>query len=119
MRNIEELDPAKTVVVATGNAHKVTEIEAILGPVLEDMEFVALGELDDFPDPIEDGDTFAANALIKAEAALEETGGRRLGPLRRCARWGARHLLCPLGRRARKRRCEQHEARTCNERCAG
>ena len=70
MRNIEELDPAKTVVVATGNAHKVKEIEAILGPVLEDMEFVALGELGDFPDPIEDGDTFAANALIKAEAAL-------------------------------------------------
>lgn len=74
MRNIEELDPAKTVVVATGNAHKVKEIEAILGPVLEDMEFVALGELGDFPDPIEDGNTFAANALIKAEAALEETG---------------------------------------------
>ena len=74
MRNIEELDPAKTVVVATGNAHKVKEIEAILGPVLEDMEFIALGELGDFPDPIEDGDTFAANALIKAEAALEETG---------------------------------------------
>ena len=74
MRNIEELDPAKTVVVATGNAHKVKEIEAILGPVLEDMEFVALGELGDFPDPVEDGADFFENALIKARAAVSETG---------------------------------------------
>lgn len=67
-------NPAKTVVVATGNAHKLTEIRAILGPVMPEMTFVALGELGDFPDPVEDGDTFAANALIKARAALECTG---------------------------------------------
>ncbi len=68
------MDPAKTVVVATGNAHKLSEIRAILGPVMPDMTFVALGELGDFPDPVEDGDTFAANALIKARAALACTG---------------------------------------------
>ncbi|MBE6479620.1 MAG: RdgB/HAM1 family non-canonical purine NTP pyrophosphatase [Olsenella sp.] len=67
-------DPAKTVVVATGNAHKLTEIRAILGAAMPQMTFVALGELGDFPDPVEDGDTFAANALIKARAALECTG---------------------------------------------
>lgn len=72
--DMAELDPQATVVVATGNAHKVTEIEAILAPVLSGVRFVALGELGDFPDPVEDGDTFAANALIKARAALEETG---------------------------------------------
>lgn len=70
----EGLDPARTVVVATGNPHKVTEIEAILGPIMSDCRFVALGELGDFPDPVEDGDTFTANALIKARAALNETG---------------------------------------------
>ena len=63
-----------TVVVATGNAHKVVEIEAILSRVMPDVRFVALGELGDFPDPVEDGDDFSANALIKARAAQEQTG---------------------------------------------
>ena len=72
--NTQELDPEKTVVVATGNAHKVTEIEAILAPVMPGVRFVALGELGDFPDPVEDGDTFFDNALIKARAAQAETG---------------------------------------------
>ena len=68
------LDPAATVVVATGNAHKVTEIEAILAPVMPGVSFYALGELGDFPEPVENGDTFTQNAIIKAQAACEETG---------------------------------------------
>jgi len=74
--DMSTLDPESTVVVATGNAHKVIEIEAILSPVMSDVRFVALGELGDFPDPVEDGDTFTENALIKARAALDETGLR-------------------------------------------
>ena len=62
------------MVVATGNAHKVTEIEAILAPVMPGVRFVALGELGDFPDPVEDGETFFDNALIKARAAQAQTG---------------------------------------------
>ncbi|MCI1666037.1 MAG: RdgB/HAM1 family non-canonical purine NTP pyrophosphatase [Atopobiaceae bacterium] len=69
-----DLDPASTLVVATGNPHKVTEIEAILEPVMPHVRFVALGELGDFEDPVEDGDTFTANALIKARTALAECG---------------------------------------------
>ena len=65
---------ANTVVVATGNAHKVVEIEAILSRVLPGVRFVALGELGDFPDPVEDGADFYENALIKARAAQEQTG---------------------------------------------
>ena len=72
--NIADLDPATTVVVATGNAHKVIEIEAILSPAMPGARFVALGELGDFPDPVEDGETFFDNALIKARAAQAETG---------------------------------------------
>lgn len=72
--NISELDPERTVVVATGNAHKVVEIEAILAPAMPGARFVALGELGDFPDPVEDGETFFENALIKARAAQKETG---------------------------------------------
>lgn len=69
-------DSTRTVVVATGNAHKLSEIRAILGaaPGLENMEFVALGELGDFEEPVEDGATFFDNALIKARDALEQTG---------------------------------------------
>ena len=72
--SISELDPERTVVVATGNAHKVVEIETILAPVMPGVRFVALGELGDFPDPVEDGETFFDNALIKARAAQTETG---------------------------------------------
>lgn len=72
--NIEELDPKRTIVVATGNMHKLTEIEAILSGVLPDVRFVALGQLGDFEDPEENGTTFLENAIIKAQAAVEVTG---------------------------------------------
>ena len=72
--DISTLDPAKTIVVSTGNAHKVVEIEEILGKVLPEVRFVALGELGDFPDAVEDGETFFDNALIKARYALACTG---------------------------------------------
>ena len=72
--DIASLDPATTVVVATGNAHKVTEIEAILAPVMPATSFYALGELGDFPEPVENGDSFTENAIIKAQAACEQTG---------------------------------------------
>lgn len=72
--DVAALDAEKTVVVATGNAHKLTEIEAILSEVMSGVRFVALGELGDFPDPVEDGADFYENAVIKARAALAETG---------------------------------------------
>ena len=74
MMDIEELDPARTVVVATGNMHKLVEIEDILSAVLPDVRFVALGQLGEFEEPEENGTTFFENALIKAEAAVEVTG---------------------------------------------
>ena len=70
------MSDTNVVVVATGNAHKLSEIEAILGaaPAMVGMRFLALGELGDFEDPEETGETFTENALIKARAALDETG---------------------------------------------
>ena len=62
----------KRVVVATSNAHKVTEIMSIID--IEGFEFVPLGALGEFPEPVEDGTTFLENARIKARAAHEETG---------------------------------------------
>lgn len=66
--------PANTVVVATGNAHKVVEIEAILSEAMPGTRFVTLKSLGDFPDPEETGETFEENAFIKAQAAHDATG---------------------------------------------
>lgn len=58
------------VVVGTRNAHKIAELTRILSPALPDLELVpAQG-----PGPEETGDSFYANALIKARAAHEATG---------------------------------------------
>jgi XTP/dITP diphosphohydrolase len=59
-----------SIVLGTGNAHKVAELTAILGPLLPGVEFLR----SDGPSPVEDGDTFVANALIKARAAHAHTG---------------------------------------------
>lgn len=69
-------DPARTVVVASNNAHKLVEIASILGasPTLAGYSFVSLKEIGDFEEPEETGETFRENALIKARAALDATG---------------------------------------------
>ena len=58
------------LVLATHNAHKVDELRKILGDALEGIELIGY----DGPEPVEDGDTFEANALIKARAAAAFTG---------------------------------------------
>jgi len=59
-----------TFVLATHNQHKVDEFVAILAARVPGFELVTY----DGPEPVEDGETFAANALIKARAAAEHTG---------------------------------------------
>jgi XTP/dITP diphosphohydrolase len=56
------------VILATGNRHKLAEMEELLPGV----ELRSLPE--GFEMPPETGDTFEANALIKARAAREATG---------------------------------------------
>ena len=62
----------KKVVIATNNAHKVSEISTALD--FPGWEFVTLRECTPFPEPVEDADTFEGNARIKARAAFEATG---------------------------------------------
>ena len=53
------------IVFASHNAHKHEEVRRIMATVLTDVTLLApVGQA-----PVEDGDTFAANALIKARAA--------------------------------------------------
>ncbi|WP_375404832.1 RdgB/HAM1 family non-canonical purine NTP pyrophosphatase [uncultured Amnibacterium sp.] len=61
--------PAR-IVLGTGNAHKVAELTAILGPLLPGVDLLR----SEGPSPVEDGDTFEANALIKARAAHRISG---------------------------------------------
>jgi XTP/dITP diphosphohydrolase len=58
------------IVLATHNAHKVEEFAAIVAATRPDLEVVGY----DGPEPVEDGVTFAQNALIKARAAAAHTG---------------------------------------------
>jgi len=60
------------LVVATRNDHKLRE----LGEILSGFDLVLLPENVDLPP--EDGETFAANALIKARAARAATGAAAL-----------------------------------------
>lgn len=63
----------KKIILASGNQHKLKEIQSIL----KDFEFelVTMAEAG-FGDEeiIEDGDTFEANSLIKAKAVYEKLG---------------------------------------------
>ena len=62
------------VVFATGNAHKVGEVQRILDAVDAGIIIESLAAWPDAPTPIEDGETFAENALIKARAIAAHTG---------------------------------------------
>ena len=59
------------IVVATGNRGKLAELDRILDGL--PVELVPMDELG-LASPVEDGDTFEANALIKARAAARATG---------------------------------------------
>ena len=58
------------IVLATHNAHKVAEFGGIVAATRPDLEVVGY----DGPEPVEDGVTFEANALIKARAAAAHAG---------------------------------------------
>ncbi|WP_374312008.1 RdgB/HAM1 family non-canonical purine NTP pyrophosphatase [Microbacterium sp.] len=60
----------RKIVLATHNPHKVEEFQAIVAETRPDLQVIAY----DGPEPVEDGVTFAENALIKARAAAAHTG---------------------------------------------
>lgn len=60
--------PARRVILATRNEHKLRE----LGEIMAGFELLALPE--HFETPAETGESFEANALIKARAAHEALG---------------------------------------------
>jgi XTP/dITP diphosphohydrolase len=62
------------VVLATQNAHKLVEMRRILDEAGLDIELVGTDQFPDLTDVVENGSTFAANALLKARSVCAETG---------------------------------------------
>ena len=61
----------RTLVIGTGNKHKVQEIAPLLAGV--NVNLRAAGEFGSF-NPVEDGATLEENAIIKARAAMQLSG---------------------------------------------
>ncbi|PID98331.1 MAG: non-canonical purine NTP pyrophosphatase, RdgB/HAM1 family [Actinobacteria bacterium] len=64
------------LIFATRNSHKLKELELILTSVWKEFPSDLLATMSDFgiADPVEDGVSFAENALLKARAVCQETG---------------------------------------------
>lgn len=62
------------LVLATHNAKKLTELQRVLSEAGLDITVLGLGDIPSYPEPVEDGTTFADNALIKARAAVRHGG---------------------------------------------
>jgi len=62
----------KRILVATNNTDKLREIRQILDGT--GWEVVGLNKLPPYPEPIEDGETLAENALIKAREGFRQSG---------------------------------------------
>lgn len=58
------------IVLATHNAHKVSEFQRIIGERMPEVTVLPY----DGPEPIEDGTSFIENAFVKARAAAAHTG---------------------------------------------
>lgn len=67
----EFLLPRPRVAVATGNAHKLKELSQMLGGA---VELISMKDAGFAGDIVEDGETFEANAIIKAETVSRATG---------------------------------------------
>ncbi|MDQ1681649.1 MAG: XTP/dITP diphosphohydrolase [Frankiaceae bacterium] len=92
------------VVLATRNAGKIAELRAILAGAGLDIELVGVDAFPELEDVAETGDTFAANALLKARAvsaatrlpAIADDSGLSVDALNGMpgifsARWAGRH----------------------------
>lgn len=66
----------KEILIATHNTHKKEEFQQILG---EKFQVTSLTDYDIHDEIVEDGESFHANALIKAQYCFNKTGKASLG----------------------------------------
>ena len=60
------------IIIASGNQHKIEEFRTLFTPL--GIQVISMQECGQFEDPQETGTTFAANAVIKAEALCTQLG---------------------------------------------
>ena len=60
------------IVMATGNQGKLREMRELLFDL--PVEILSLRDFPEIPEPVEDGETFEANSLLKARYYREQTG---------------------------------------------
>ena len=59
------------IVLASRNKHKISELQALLGQYIEGVEILSLDDVGIYGEIVEDGESFAENAMIKARAAAK------------------------------------------------
>lgn len=62
------------VVLATNNAHKLTEMRRMLAEAGLRIEVLGLADVAPYPEPPETETTFEGNALLKARICVQQTG---------------------------------------------
>lgn len=64
------------LLLASGNAKKLTELRRIIAGVIDGKRFELIGlrDVTPYPEPVESGLTFAENALLKAREAARHSG---------------------------------------------
>jgi len=63
-----------SVLLATNNKKKLTELRRIVAEQGFDLDIVAIADIEPYPEPDETEWTFAGNALIKARAGAQHSG---------------------------------------------
>lgn len=67
------------IVLASKNPKKIKELHAILSKDIPNISICSLADVGIVEDIVEDGETFAENALIKARTAYRAGGGKLIG----------------------------------------
>lgn len=62
------------LLIASGNAKKVVELRRLVAQAGMSVQVVGLSDVASYEEPAENGDTFEANALLKARAGAAVTG---------------------------------------------
>lgn len=62
------------IFLASRNPKKLREMERILAPLVPGVRVLGLDQVSAYDEPVEDGATFAHNALLKARAGFRATG---------------------------------------------
>lgn len=62
------------LLIASGNEKKVVELRRLVAQAGLTLDVVGLGDVPAYDEPVENGDSFEANALIKARAGAAVTG---------------------------------------------